>query len=50
MKKYLFVSLVLMVAVILVTKAQESDKATIAKGINYIQTKTYSEEDDKRIL
>lgn len=50
MKKQLFVSLIMLVAVNLLTIAQVPDKATIEKGINYIHTRIYSEADDKKIL
>lgn len=50
MRKPLFVLLILLAAVNLLTLAQTPDKATMEKGINYIQTKTYSEADDKKIL
>ncbi|HAM11412.1 MAG TPA: dimethylmenaquinone methyltransferase [Bacteroidales bacterium] len=39
-----------MASVNLLTVAQAPDKASIEKGINYIQTKTYPEADDKKIL
>jgi regulator of RNase E activity RraA len=50
MKKKALPLLILMAAVNLLVIAQSPDKATIEKGINYIQTRTYSEADDKKIL
>ena len=50
MKKQLLSSLILLAAVNMLTMAQVPDKAAIEKGINYIQTKTFSEADDKKIL
>jgi len=50
MKKQVLLLLILMASVNLLTVAQAPDKASIEKGINYIQTKTYPEADDKKIL
>ena len=50
MRKPLIVLLILLAAGNLLTIAQTPDKATIEKGINYIQTKIYSEADDKKVL
>jgi len=50
MRRQLFVLLILMAALNLLSTAQTPDKATMEKGINYIQTKTYSEADDRKIL
>jgi len=47
-------NLILLSAILLVlgfqTSAQERDKTSLAKGMNFIETKTYSAGDDSRIL
>ena len=50
MRKQLFFSLILLASVNLLMIAQVPDKATLEKGINFIQTRTYSEADDRKIL
>jgi 4-hydroxy-4-methyl-2-oxoglutarate aldolase len=49
MKNLILLS-VFLLAIGFQTSAQERDKASLAKGINFIETKTYSAEDDSRIL
>lgn len=43
-------SILLIVTMFSVTKAQERDKTALAKGMNFIETKIYSAEDDAKIL
>jgi 4-hydroxy-4-methyl-2-oxoglutarate aldolase len=50
MKKRTTLFLFLMSGIISTSFAQVPDKATIEKGVNFIGTKTYSAEDDARIL
>jgi len=50
MKNLMMLSVVLFASVITAAFAQNPDKASLAKGMNFIETKTYSAEDDARIL
>ncbi|MCX6238952.1 MAG: RraA family protein [Bacteroidia bacterium] len=50
MKKLIILSIVLFASIFSATKAQERDKKTLAKGMNFIETRTYSVEDDAKIL
>jgi len=50
MKKQLILALFIILLFITPIRSQEKDKAEIEKGINYIETKIYSTEDDARIL
>src|SRR4030043_464299 len=50
MRKIIIVSVFLSIAICTVTLAQVADITTIAKGINYIETKLYTAEEDTRIL
>lgn len=50
MKKRSILSLSLITCMAVATFAQTPDKATLEKGVNLIATKTYSAEDDARIL
>jgi 4-hydroxy-4-methyl-2-oxoglutarate aldolase len=48
--KNLFLLSVFLLAFGFSTSAQGPDKASLAKGMNFLETKTYSAEDDSRIL
>jgi regulator of RNase E activity RraA len=50
MKNLIMFFLFLFLAMFPATMAQELDKAKLEKGLNFIETKTYSAEDDARIL
>jgi regulator of RNase E activity RraA len=50
MKRLILFSVLLTAAVSRIAVAQEYDKAALAKGMNFLETKTYSAEDDARIL
>ncbi|HUX57489.1 MAG TPA: hypothetical protein VMV77_10975 [Bacteroidales bacterium] len=50
MKNLIMLLLFLFVTMFSTIKAQERDKASLEKGMNFIETKTYSAEDDARIL
>lgn len=50
MKNLIVCFLFLMPTTFTTANAQERDKASLAKGINFIETKTYSAEDDLKIL
>jgi len=50
MKNLIVCFLFLMPTTFTTTNAQERDKASLSKGINFIETKTYSAEDDLKIL
>ena len=48
--KNLISFLIFLLTVFSVAKAQERDKTTLAKGMNFIETLTYSAEEDAKIL
>jgi Demethylmenaquinone methyltransferase len=48
--KNLISFLILLLTVFSVAKAQERDKTTLAKGMNLIETRTYTAEEDAKIL
>jgi 4-hydroxy-4-methyl-2-oxoglutarate aldolase len=50
MKKLVLLLMFITAALSRQAVAQDYDKATLAKGMNFIETKTYSAEDDARIL
>ena len=50
MKKLIVFAIFLFVTISYTAVAQEFDKATLAKGMNFIETRTYSAEDDAKIL
>jgi len=50
MKKKIVLLFIVSFAVLSGADAQKPDKAALAKGINFIETRTYSAEDDARIL
>jgi 4-hydroxy-4-methyl-2-oxoglutarate aldolase len=50
MKKIICLFMLLSIIIILPVAAQKPDKASLSKGMNFIETKTYSAEDDARIL
>lgn len=50
MKKMICLFLLLSIIIILPAAAQKPDKASLAKGMNFIEIKIYSAEDDARIL
>lgn len=50
MKNLITLSIFLVATIFSAANAQERDKALLAKGMNFIETKTYSAEDDTRIL
>jgi regulator of RNase E activity RraA len=50
MKKPTFLSLLLITCLAVATVAQTPDKTTLEKGVNFIPTKTYTAEEDARIL
>lgn len=50
MKKLIILSLLLLPGMFRAAVAQEYDKAALAKGMNFMETKTYSAEDDAKIL
>jgi regulator of RNase E activity RraA len=50
MKNLIMLSAFLLVTVFSATIAQDRDKSSLAKGMNFIETRTYSAEDDAKIL
>jgi 4-hydroxy-4-methyl-2-oxoglutarate aldolase len=50
MKKLICLKLLLSIIIILPVAAQKPDKAALAKGVNFIETKTYTAEEDAKIL
>lgn len=50
MRKKIVLLLFLLTAYLSLAVAQKPDKAALAKGMNFIETKTYTAEDDARIL
>lgn len=50
MKNLIMLSVLLFASVFSSVSAQDRDKAALAKGMNFIETKTYSAADDARIL
>jgi len=50
MKNLIMFLLLLLITMFPAAIAQERDKAVLAKGMNFIETKTYSAEDDAKIL
>lgn len=50
MKNLIMLSVFLFASVFSFVSAQNRDKAALAKGMNFIETRTYSAEDDARIL
>src|SRR4030043_9505 len=50
MKKLILICLILSIIKVAGTFAQVADKETLAKGVNFIQTKVYTAEEDAEIL
>jgi regulator of RNase E activity RraA len=50
MKKLMLFSILLLAGISRMGIAQEYDRAALAKGMNFMETKTYTAEDDARIL
>lgn len=50
MKNLIIISVVIFTVICPSTLAQVADKAVLAKGINFIETRTYSAEEDAKIL
>ena len=50
MKSLIFISCILALTFLNSVIAQVNDKASLERGMNFIETKTYSSEDDERIL
>src|SRR4030042_3397624 len=50
MKKLAILNLLLSIFIVSQVSAQKPDKAALSKGVNFIDTRTYSAEDDDKIL
>jgi len=50
MKKLAILNLLLSIFIVSQVSAQKPDKAALLKGVNFIDTRTYSAEDDAKIL
>jgi 4-hydroxy-4-methyl-2-oxoglutarate aldolase len=50
MKKLILICMLLIAVIFAKTSAQVADKEALAKGVNFIQTKVYTAEEDARIL
>ena len=50
MKKIAFVALLPVIAISIRTHAQDYDRAALEKGMNFMETRTYTAEDDARVL